>query len=161
MSVQRDQRLSPLLQKLPAWAVCPSCCRPYRGGACPFCEPSELLAAPGGREASRRPNELAGRASGQPGPRAGRPERAEAVQHGLHVNNSELGGLALGALGLVPLLGLVFCVLGAVLATAALRSARVTGRSPRLAYLALAVSLTTAVPGILLWGWLHAAAAAW
>jgi hypothetical protein len=62
---------------------------------------------------------------------------------------------------MVPLLGLVFCVLGVVLSTVALRSARASGRSPRLAYLGLAVSLTTALPGILLWGWLRAASAAW
>jgi len=88
-------------------------------------------------------------------------QAGEPLQQGRAPGSSELGGLTLGALGLVPLLGLVFCVLGAALSMAALRSARTTGRSSRLAYLGLAVSLTATIPNILLWGWLSTAAAAW
>jgi hypothetical protein len=72
-----------------------------------------------------------------------------------------VGGLTLGALGLIPLLGLAFSVLGAVLSLAALRSLHRRGQRASLAVIGLAVSLTTAVPGVLLWGWLQSASAAW
>jgi len=72
-----------------------------------------------------------------------------------------VGGITLGVLGLVPLLGLAFCALGVVLSLAALRHLHRQGRPLRLAYLGLGVSLSTAVPGVLLWGWLQTAAAAW
>jgi hypothetical protein len=138
--------VSSLPLKLAAWSVCPQCCRPHAGASCPVCQPDEN--AP--RRRRDEPPELRPRQrTDEPLQERGRPA------------NPEIGGLTLGALGLVPLLGLIFCVLGVVLSMAALRSARAVGRSPRVAYLALAVSLTTAVPGILLWGWLRAAAAAW
>ena len=138
--------MSSLHHKLPAWAVCQRCCRPHAGASCPSCEPVEsepAVRADGPRELRPRPR------TDEPLQQRGRPA------------NPELGGLTLGALGLVPLMGLIFCVVGVVLSMAALRSAHAAGRSPRVAYLALAGSLTTAVPGILLWGWLRAAAAAW
>jgi hypothetical protein len=72
-----------------------------------------------------------------------------------------VGGLTLGALGLIPLLGLAFSVLGVVLSLAALRGLQRQGRPTRIALLGLGVSLTTAVPGVLIWGWLQSASAAW
>ena len=138
--------MSSLRLKLAAWAVCPRCCRPHAGASCPVCQPLEPLPS-----------------SGDAGSREVRPvpHAKEPVQQRGRRANPELGGLTLGALGLVPLLGLIFSLLGVVLSIAALRSAPARGRSPRSGYLALAVSLTTTVPGILLWGWLRAAAAAW
>jgi len=76
-------------------------------------------------------------------------------------SGAALGGLTLGALGIVPLLGLAFCMLGVVLSLAALRASRWRGRDTRLAYAGLAVSLATSIPGILIWGWLRSASAAW
>jgi hypothetical protein len=69
--------------------------------------------------------------------------------------------VTLGALGLVPILGLAFSLLGVVLSLAALRALHRQRRPLWLGYLGLGVSLTTAIPGVLLWGWLQAAAAAW
>jgi hypothetical protein len=69
--------------------------------------------------------------------------------------------VTLGTLGIVPILGLAFCALGVILSLAALRSLHHQGRPTWIAYLGLGVSLTTSVPGIVLWWWLQAASAAW
>jgi hypothetical protein len=76
-------------------------------------------------------------------------------------SGAALGGITLGALGIVPILGLVFCLIGAVLSLAALRTLHRQGKPTRLAYLGLGLSLSTSIPGLLLWGWLHSASAAW
>lgn len=83
------------------------------------------------------------------------------LEHRSSGSNVAVGGLALGALGLVPLLGLAFSVLGVILSIAALRGLQRQGRPTRLALFGLGISLTTSVPGVLIWGWLQSASAAW
>jgi hypothetical protein len=132
--------------QLHAWAVCPNCLAPYNQSSCPTC---------GEEEASRPP------ARALPLPP---PEKGESPAGPLErptPSGAAVGGVTLGALGLVPILGLAFCVLGVILSLAALRSLHRQGRPTWIAYLGLGVSLTTSVPGIFLWWWLQAASAAW
>lgn len=126
---------------LRSWAVCPRCCAPFNTSICPSCgeqEPGRVLPGPSQAQTQIAPLE--------------RRETGSGVA---------VGGLALGALGLVPLLGLAFSVLGVILSIAALRGLQRQGRPTRLALLGLGISLTTSVPGVLIWGWLQSASAAW
>ncbi len=131
---------------LRAWAVCPRCCNPYQTTSCPICCEADAERSP----AARTPVAPAS------APASALLPRQESASSGVAAS-----GLALGALGLVPLLGLAFSVLGVILSLAALRSEKRQGRSPRLALCGLALSLTTSVPGVLIWGWLQSASAAW
>jgi hypothetical protein len=129
--------------KLRAWAVCPTCLVSYSDTSCPHCTSSDIL------EPAPPPRFQGGK--GEPAGPLERPPPSGAA----------VGSVTLGALGLVPILGLAFSVLGVVLSLAALRALHRQRRPLWLAYLGLGVSLTTAIPGVLLWGWLQAAAAAW
>ncbi len=138
--------MSQLRSQLRPWAICPRCLGPYAESSCPRCE-VEVAAS----------TSVPGPGLPAPPPRL---EHTAPLDGGVR-SGAALGGLTLGALGIVPLLGLAFCMLGVVLSLAALRASRWRGRDTRLAYAGLAVSLATSIPGILIWGWLRSASAAW